>query len=54
MKFIERRFRSENIEERKDIVWKFQGNKLQYEFHTDKVDVVKQCMWALENGKHEY
>ncbi|KAH3718990.1 hypothetical protein DPMN_061818 [Dreissena polymorpha] len=38
----------------KDIVWKFQGNKLQYEFNTDIVGGVKQCMWALKNGKHKY
>lgn len=38
----------------KDLTWKFVGNKIQYDFNSDLADIVKQSIWAVENGKVEY
>ena len=38
----------------KSIVWRFEGNKLQFEFNSEVEDNLMQVIWALENGKREY
>ena len=38
----------------KDLRWKFQGNKSQYDFNCDIVDTLKQAEWAIENHKLEH
>ena len=38
----------------KDLRWKFQGNKSQYDFNCDIVDTLKQAEWAIENYKLEH
>ncbi|XP_053378739.1 uncharacterized protein LOC128548284 [Mercenaria mercenaria] len=38
----------------KSIVWKFQGNKIQYEFNSDIDESVKQVQWAIGHGKIDY
>lgn len=37
-----------------DIHWRFEGNRLQFEFNSGVEDSLKQTLWALENGKREY
>ena len=34
--------------------WRYQGNKLQYEFNTDLDEGLKQATWALEHNKVDY
>ena len=38
----------------KSIVWRFEGNRLQFEFNSEVEDNLTQVIWALENGKREY
>ena len=38
----------------KDVVWKYQGNKIQFDFNNEVDEVGKQAMWAKEHGKLEY
>ena len=38
----------------KDIHWRFEGNRLQFDFNSELEDSLKQAIWALENGKREY
>ena len=38
----------------KDLVWRFAGNKIQYDFNGDCADIVKQTIWAVANGKLDY
>ena len=38
----------------KSIVWRFEGNRLQFEFNSEIEDSLKQINWSLENGKREY
>ena len=38
----------------KDIKWKFEGNRLQYEFKSATDDIVKQVEWAIQHQKSEY
>ena len=38
----------------KSIAWRFQGNRLQFEFNSEVEDNLKQVLWAIENGKKEY
>ena len=35
----------------KDLKWRFQGNKVQFDFNSDLVDSFKQYVWAINNGK---
>ena len=37
-----------------DIKWRFEGNKVQFNFNNELLDAVKQATWALEHGKREY
>ena len=37
-----------------DIRWRFEGNRLQFEFNSELEDSLKQTLWALENEKREY
>ena len=37
-----------------DIRWRFEGNRLQFEFNSEVEDKLKQTLWGLENGKQEY
>ena len=41
-------------QEHKDIKWKFEGNKKQYEFNCDVHEGIMQCMWAIENQKRKF
>ena len=34
--------------------WKFQGNKIQFDFKSNIVDVVNQISWSVQNGKLDY
>ena len=38
----------------KDVVWKYQGNKIQFDFSNEVDEVVKQALWAIEHGKLDY
>ena len=38
-------------EKKKDVVGKYQGNKIQFDFSNE---VVKQALWTLEHGKLDY
>lgn len=38
----------------KDLVWKFQGNKANFDFNLDLDENVKQAVWALEHSKIDY
>ena len=42
------------LKSEKDLVWRFAGNKIQYDFNSDCSDVVKQAIWAIENVKFDY
>ena len=42
------------LKSEKDLVWRFQGNKIQFDFNSDLADIVKQSIWALENAKFDY
>ena len=42
------------LKTKKDLRWKFQGNKSQYDFNCDIVDTLKQAEWAIENHKLEH
>ena len=37
-----------------DIRWRFDGNRLQFEFNSEVADNLKQTLLGLENGKQEY
>jgi len=32
-----------------DLKWKFQGNKIQFDFNSNIVDVVNQISWSVQN-----
>lgn len=38
----------------KDIVWKYQGNKIQFDFNTEVDEINKQIAWAIEHSKLDY
>ena len=38
----------------KDLSWKYQGNKIQYEFNEELDEIAKQINWALEQSKFDY
>lgn len=38
----------------KDLVWKYQGNKIQFEFNNSLDEIAKQASWAVEHGKLDY
>ena len=38
----------------KDISWRFDGNKLQYQFNTELEDLLQQSTWGIENSKIDY
>lgn len=38
----------------KDLVWRFTGNKHQYDFNNEIADIAKQCVWGIENEKFDY
>ena len=42
------------LKSEKDLVWRFQGNKIQFDFNSDLEDIVKQSIWAIDNGKTDY
>ena len=42
------------IESGNDIRWRFEGNRLRFEFNSEVADSLKQTLWGLENGKQEY
>ena len=42
------------LKNEKDLVWRFAGNKIRYEFNWDCADIIKQTIWAIENGKLDY
>ena len=37
-----------------DLSWKYQGNKIQYEFNEELDEIAKQINWALEHSKFDY
>jgi hypothetical protein len=40
------------LKKAKDIVWKYNRNKVQFEFNEDLNDIVTQVIWALNNNKY--
>ena len=38
----------------KDLKWRFQGNKVLFDFNSDLADSVKQCIWAINNGRLDH
>ena len=42
------------LDTKKEIKWKFEGNRRQYEFNSEIEDFVKQSLWAVENQKFDY
>ncbi|MEW8544358.1 MAG: hypothetical protein AB2693_12560 [Candidatus Thiodiazotropha sp.] len=38
----------------KDLNWKYQGNKIQFEFNNEIDEIAKQTSWAVEHGKIDY
>jgi hypothetical protein len=40
--------------QKKDIKWKFPGNKIQFDFNRDMLDGVAQTLWTHENQKFDY
>jgi len=42
------------LKKEKDLVFRFQGNKVQYDFNAELEDTLKQAQWALENNKFEH
>lgn len=38
----------------RDITWRREGNKIQFSFNADLLDVVTQTKWAIDNKKEEY
>ena len=43
-----------NLKNGKDVVWKYQGNKIQFDFNNEVDEVVKQALWAIEHGKLDH
>ena len=39
---------------KKEINWRFEGNKLQFQFNSEIEDSTKQGLWAIENKKFDY
>ncbi|XP_053398105.1 uncharacterized protein LOC123553335 [Mercenaria mercenaria] len=44
-----KKFRTE-----KDIRWKYEGNRIQFDFNSELEENLKQGLWAIDNGKMEY
>lgn len=42
------------LKSEREVTWKYQGNKIQYEFNSDIDEVVKQALWALQHNKVDY
>ena len=38
----------------KNIAWKFEGNKLQFQFNAELEDLLQQSNWGIENNKYDY
>lgn len=38
----------------KDLSWRFQGNRVQFEFNSDLDESVKQASWAIDYNKLDY
>ena len=38
----------------RDLVWKYEGNKIQYMFNAELDDIVKQNRWDLDKRKFEH
>lgn len=38
----------------KDLIWKYQGNKIQFEFNNEIDEIAKQTSWAIQHGKLDY
>jgi hypothetical protein len=45
---------SGELKKEKDIRWKFEGNRLQYEFNSEVEDNLKQLDWAVKHHKLDY
>ena len=43
-----------NLKTEKEINWRFEGNKLQFQFNSEIEDSIKQGLWAIENKKFDY
>ena len=39
---------------KRDLVWKYEGNTIQYKFNLDLEDTVKQIRWGVDYSKSEY
>jgi hypothetical protein len=37
-----------------ELVWKFQGNKIQFIFNSELEELAKQAVWAIEHCKFDY
>ncbi|XP_069134634.1 uncharacterized protein [Argopecten irradians] len=42
------------LKEGSELTWQRNGNKDQHKFNSDILDIIKQTLWGLENGKPEY
>ncbi|KAH3720911.1 hypothetical protein DPMN_063822 [Dreissena polymorpha] len=38
----------------KDVTWRFNGNRVQFEFNEDTAGSLKQIDWSIEHGKTGY
>ena len=38
----------------KDLVWKYQGNKIQFDFNNEVDQIAKQVLWAVQHAKVDY
>ena len=38
----------------KDLIWKYQGNIIQFEFNNEIDEIAKQTSWAIQHGKLDY
>ena len=38
----------------KDLVWKYQGNKIQFDFNNEVDEIAKQVLWAVQHAKVDY
>ncbi|VDI15675.1 Hypothetical predicted protein [Mytilus galloprovincialis] len=34
--------------------WKYEGNKIQFDFNTENLEDLVQTLWAIDNGKVDY
>ena len=38
----------------KNLVWKYQGNKIQFDFNNEVDEIAKQVLWAVQHAKVDY